>query len=206
MELVGTQQQGPAGGRKRLPNRDRPTAEDDALNQIAREVRQAGRRRWVGPLRLPRSAPRPPQHASSFAHHGQVPFSEEGNGRALEVAVSLAVRPLPPPALSGAPLRPSPISGFASPCSDFREEPALEGSLSCPREQACQRSLTDSLELAPLVGDCARVCQSARAHLFPLAINGRARALCVGWVVLVLDNRCAGVLMGSPYISWSSCA
>ncbi|XP_066483974.1 leucine-rich repeat flightless-interacting protein 1 isoform X16 [Tiliqua scincoides] len=37
MELVGTQQQGPAG-RKRLPNRDRPTAEDDALNQIAREA------------------------------------------------------------------------------------------------------------------------------------------------------------------------
>ncbi|XP_061463721.1 leucine-rich repeat flightless-interacting protein 1 isoform X6 [Rhineura floridana] len=37
MEIVGTQQQGPAG-RKRLPNRERPTAEDDALNQIAREA------------------------------------------------------------------------------------------------------------------------------------------------------------------------
>ncbi|XP_044287700.1 leucine-rich repeat flightless-interacting protein 1 isoform X23 [Varanus komodoensis] len=37
MELVGAQQQGPAG-RKRVPNRDRPTAEDDALNQIAREA------------------------------------------------------------------------------------------------------------------------------------------------------------------------
>ncbi|XP_078235109.1 leucine-rich repeat flightless-interacting protein 1 isoform X5 [Pogona vitticeps] len=37
MELVGTQQQG-AAGRKRVPNRERPTAEDDALNQIAREA------------------------------------------------------------------------------------------------------------------------------------------------------------------------
>ncbi|XP_062972097.1 leucine-rich repeat flightless-interacting protein 1 isoform X12 [Elgaria multicarinata webbii] len=37
MEIVGAQQQGPAG-RKRVPNRERPTAEDDALNQIAREA------------------------------------------------------------------------------------------------------------------------------------------------------------------------
>uniref|UniRef100_A0A8D0E7V2 LRR binding FLII interacting protein 1 n=1 Tax=Salvator merianae TaxID=96440 RepID=A0A8D0E7V2_SALMN len=37
MEIMGTPQQGPAG-RKRLPNRERPTAEDDALNQIAREA------------------------------------------------------------------------------------------------------------------------------------------------------------------------
>ncbi|XP_077175418.1 leucine-rich repeat flightless-interacting protein 1 isoform X15 [Paroedura picta] len=39
MELVGTppQQQQPAG-RKRLPHRERPAAEDDALNQIAREA------------------------------------------------------------------------------------------------------------------------------------------------------------------------
>nr|XP_020654676.1 leucine-rich repeat flightless-interacting protein 1 isoform X8 [Pogona vitticeps] len=38
MELVGTQQQQGAAGRKRVPNRERPTAEDDALNQIAREA------------------------------------------------------------------------------------------------------------------------------------------------------------------------
>ncbi|XP_053139259.1 leucine-rich repeat flightless-interacting protein 1 isoform X41 [Hemicordylus capensis] len=38
MELVGAQQQQGPAGRKRLPNRDRPTAEDDALNQIAREA------------------------------------------------------------------------------------------------------------------------------------------------------------------------
>ncbi|KAJ7344936.1 hypothetical protein JRQ81_000886 [Phrynocephalus forsythii] len=37
MELVGSQPQGPAG-RKRVPNRERPAAEDDALNQIAREA------------------------------------------------------------------------------------------------------------------------------------------------------------------------
>ncbi|XP_054826241.1 leucine-rich repeat flightless-interacting protein 1 isoform X4 [Eublepharis macularius] len=37
MELAGAQQQGPAG-RKRLPHRERPAAEDEALNQIAREA------------------------------------------------------------------------------------------------------------------------------------------------------------------------
>lgn len=36
---MGTQ----GAGRKRLPNRERLTAEDDALNQIAREVRPAAR-------------------------------------------------------------------------------------------------------------------------------------------------------------------
>nr|XP_008111933.1 PREDICTED: leucine-rich repeat flightless-interacting protein 1 isoform X15 [Anolis carolinensis] len=39
MEAMGSQQQQPGPtGRKRLPNRERPAAEDDALNQIAREA------------------------------------------------------------------------------------------------------------------------------------------------------------------------
>ncbi|XP_048342561.1 leucine-rich repeat flightless-interacting protein 2-like isoform X15 [Sphaerodactylus townsendi] len=45
MELAGPPPQGPPG-RKRLPNRDRPAAEDDALHQIARqaEARLAAKR------------------------------------------------------------------------------------------------------------------------------------------------------------------
>nr|XP_060637744.1 leucine-rich repeat flightless-interacting protein 1 isoform X27 [Anolis sagrei ordinatus] len=38
MEPMGSQQQPGSAGRKRLPNRERPAAEDDALNQIAREA------------------------------------------------------------------------------------------------------------------------------------------------------------------------
>lgn len=50
---MGTQ----GAGRKRLPNRERLTAEDDALNQIAREV-SGGRRKPPFPF-LPPSPPRP---------------------------------------------------------------------------------------------------------------------------------------------------
>ncbi|XP_060637566.2 leucine-rich repeat flightless-interacting protein 1 isoform X10 [Anolis sagrei] len=38
MEAMGSQQQPGSAGRKRIPNRERPAAEDDALNQIAREA------------------------------------------------------------------------------------------------------------------------------------------------------------------------
>lgn len=41
---MGTQ----GAGRKRLPNRERLTAEDEALNQIAREVRRAARYAGAG--------------------------------------------------------------------------------------------------------------------------------------------------------------
>lgn len=56
---MGTQ----GSGRKRLPNRERLTAEDDALNQIAREVSQARPQLSASPA-VP-SCPRGPQRPRS---------------------------------------------------------------------------------------------------------------------------------------------
>lgn len=56
---MGTQ----GAGRKRLPNRERLTAEDDALNQIAREVSGD-----LPPFFLPFVPPSPPWAPPTGAH------------------------------------------------------------------------------------------------------------------------------------------
>lgn len=63
---MGTQ----GAGRKRLSNRERLTAEDDALNQIAREV--SGGRRDPPLLLPPRPPRRRPRAAGTTAVQGQV--------------------------------------------------------------------------------------------------------------------------------------
>lgn len=106
---MGTQ----GAGRKRLPNRERLTAEDDALNQIAREVsvgpvRYAGvaaaavRRRSVCPPAGAWAGTRAPGEA--LGRPGAGPPSPGRAGDTDLTPVPGSLRPLPPSALgSGAP-------------------------------------------------------------------------------------------------------
>lgn len=92
---MGTQ----GAGRKRLPNRERLTAEDEALNQIAREVR-------AGPV-MPGGGARSCQAAVSPSVRGPQPGSRRAgrlsSGRPGDRPATLTP-PLPPAPLGRCPL------------------------------------------------------------------------------------------------------
>lgn len=90
---MGTQ----GAGRKRLPNRERLTAEDDALNQIAREVRPAAR---YAEQRGRRAAVRrgAPVRASSGAWAGAGPGGTSAARRGPSGPGDRSRTPTPPPA------------------------------------------------------------------------------------------------------------
>lgn len=86
---MGTQ----GSGRKRLPNRERLTAEDDALNQIAREVSEARPQLSVSP-----AVPSRPQRSPAVAlwagpvgqkHWAPAPIMACGPLRARHTPVAL---------------------------------------------------------------------------------------------------------------------